>query len=1284
MGDWVLNASLFLPFKELQSLDLSRNGLVGCSENQGFEILSSELRKLLVLDLSYNKFNSDGILSCLAGLSSLKSFDLSWNTFTGSANFSGLNILSSRLKKLEKLYLRGNQYSDSIFSSLTGFSSLKSLDLSYNMLTGSTGTFFNSIILEELYLDGSSLPINFIQNIGALSALKVLSVGECDLNVTLLAQGLCELKNLEQLILSANNLRGSLPDCFRNLSSLQVFDISRNNFTGNIASGPLTNLLCLEFLSLSNNHFEVPISMKLFMNHSSLEFFSSDNNRPVTETTSFHDLIPKFQPVFFSLSSNPSQALNVEIPNFLYNQHDLRILDPLVRTPPHLIPRTRGRVVTTPRLFIWGATGVISIGQDSIFDHVENTTNQDNVEAPPIQEIVSEEQPRAPLESMPLRRSTREKISAISDDYIVFLQEHEIDIGVMEDDPISFHQAIGSSNSQKWIYAMNEEIKSMKDNNVWDLVPLPEGTKRDSKGDVEKYKARLVAKGFTHKEGINYKETFSPVSSKDSFRIIMALVAHFNLELYQMDVKTAFLSGNIDETIYMLQPENFVSGDPKNIVCKLKKSIYGLKQASRQWYFKFHQVIISFGFEMNLVDDCIYHKFCGSKYIFLVLYVDDILLASSDIGLLHETKKFLAKNFEMKDLGEASFVLGIQIHRDHSRSILGLSQKSYIKKVLKRYGMQDCKPGDTPVAKGDKFSLNQCPKNDFEKREIQKIPYASVVGSLMYAQVCTRPDIAYIIGILGRYLSNPGIDHWKAAKRVLRVLRYLQRTKDYMLTYRSLTNLEIIGYSNSDYAGCLDSMKSTSGYIYMLAGGAVSWKSVKQSLIASSTMAAEFIACYEASNHGVWLRNFVTGLHIVDDIERPLKLFCDNKSTVLYSNNNRSSSKSKHIDIKFLVVKKRVQSGQLSIEHIGINSMVADPLTKGLPPKMFHEHTARMGVLAIDKKTKVKVERTKGLSKEYVLIWKVIRTTLYSDFRIWIQINHGVTEDLMNDTMNVFKEFFKLPEQDKTSFYCEDPTRNDHCMLYTSSLLYATEDVHLWRDNLRNSCHPLEECIQHWPEKPARYRHVVGAYATEVKKLAATILELICEGLGLESGYLGGKLSEIPRNGEWIGVEPISTAFVVNMGYQMQIISNNKLRSVEHRAVTNSEKARTSVAMFFIPNGDSIVEPAKALVDSRNPAIFKSFQYKEFITHFLNKTGGIDVALESFKLQGQWCGRCYGCLEEERIGLLEIKALIDPNSVQGELSDWMDKKEGIGDCCQAIHRKHSMSKFPTFSITNTT
>ncbi|KAL0540170.1 hypothetical protein IC582_024400 [Cucumis melo] len=212
----------------------------------------------------------------------------------------------------------------------------------------------------------------------------------------------------------------------------------------------------------------------------------------------------------------------------------------------------------------------------------------------------------------------------------------------------------------------------MKDNDVLEHFELssemkPIGckwifkTKKDSQGKIERYKARLIGKGFTQKEGIDYKETFSPVSSRNSFRVIMALVAHFDLELHQMDVKTVFLNGNIDETICMVQPENFVSNNSKSMLCKLKKSIYGLKQAFRQWYHKFHEVITSFGFEVNIVEGCLYHKFSESKSIFLVLYVDDILIASNVVDLLHDTKRFLKRNFEMKDLGDVSFVLGIEV-----------------------------------------------------------------------------------------------------------------------------------------------------------------------------------------------------------------------------------------------------------------------------------------------------------------------------------------------------------------------------------------------------------------------------------------------------------------------------------------------------------------------------------------------------------------------------------------------------------------------------------------------
>ncbi|RVW32004.1 Retrovirus-related Pol polyprotein from transposon TNT 1-94 [Vitis vinifera] len=558
-----------------------------------------------------------------------------------------------------------------------------------------------------------------------------------------------------------------------------------------------------------------------------------------------------------------------------------------------------------------------------------------------------------PPQPAPLRRSQRERRPAITDDYVVYLQESDYDIGIRKD-PVSFSQAMESDDSSKWMEAMNEELKSMAHNGVWDLIELPNNckpvgckwvfkTKRDAKGNIERFKARLVAKGFTQKEGIDYKDTFSPVSKKDSLRIIMALVAHFDLELHQMDVKTAFLNGNWMKISIWNNLKGSQRKEMKHLVCKLKKSIYGLKQASRQWYIKFNNTITSFGFKENIVDQCIYLKVSGSKFIFLILYVDDILLASSDLGLLRETKEYLSKNFHMVDMGEANYVIGIEIFRDRSRGVLGLSQKGYIDRVLERFNMQSCSSGIAPILKGDKLSKMQCPRNNIEREQMKKIPYASAVGSLMYAQTCTRPDISFAIGMLGRYQSDPGFEHWKAAKKVM---RYLQGTKDYMLTYKRSEQLEVVGYSDSDYGGCLDSLKSTSGFVFMLANGAISWKSEKQSITASSTMEAEFVACFEASSHALWLRNFISGLGVVDSIAKPLRIYCDNTAAVFFSKNGKFSSGSKHMDLKYLVVKERVQKQQVSIENIRTTLMVADPLTKGLPPKAYLEHVMRMGLLS--------------------------------------------------------------------------------------------------------------------------------------------------------------------------------------------------------------------------------------------------------------------------------------------------------------------------------------------------
>ena len=408
-----------------------------------------------------------------------------------------------------------------------------------------------------------------------------------------------------------------------------------------------------------------------------------------------------------------------------------------------------------------------------------------------------------------------------------------------------------------------------------------------------------------------------------------------------MDVKTVFLNGDLNKEVYMMQPKCFVENDSGTLVCRLKKSIYGLKQASRQWYLKFHSVVASYGFVENKVDQCIYYKVSGRKFIFLILYVDDILLASRDLGLLHETKRMLSKNFDMKDLGEASFVQGIEIHRIRSCRLLGLSQRAYVDRILERFNMQQCKPGIAPVCKGDKLSLSQCPHSDIEKAQMKNVPYASALGSIMYAQVCTRPDIAFATGLLGRYQSNPGHDHWVTAKKVM---RYLKRTKECMLIYKHVQDLQLVGYSDSDFAGCQDEKKSTTGYIFKLAGGAVSWKSEKQKSIASSTMQAQFVACFSATTQAIWLRNLIKELTVFDFVDRPIQLYCDNNSAVLFINNNRGPKGSKHMEVKYLTIKEKVQTGDVAVEHISTDDMIADPLTKGLRPCVFDRHVINMGL----------------------------------------------------------------------------------------------------------------------------------------------------------------------------------------------------------------------------------------------------------------------------------------------------------------------------------------------------
>nr|GFB44538.1 retrotransposon protein, putative, Ty1-copia subclass [Tanacetum cinerariifolium] len=327
---------------------------------------------------------------------------------------------------------------------------------------------------------------------------------------------------------------------------------------------------------------------------------------------------------------------------------------------------------------------------------------------------------------------------------------------------------------------MNAEIQSMYDNKVWKLVDLPPGAKvvkskwiykkkTDIDGVVYIYKARLVAKGFTQTYGVDYEETFSPVADIRAIRILIAIAAYYDYEIWQMDVKTAFLNGFLDEEIYMEQPKGFVDPDhPK------KKGM----QAS-----KIHEEIKKFGFHQNLDEPCVYQKASGSNVIFLILYVDDIILMGNHKPSLQEVKDYLGKCFSMKDLGDVAYIHGIKIYRDRSRRLIGLSQDA-----IWYFGMNGSKRDAIPIQVDCHLDKSQCAKSKDDKARMQNVPYASAVGSIMYAVRCTRPDVAFAQNITSRFQQSPGEAHWTAVKKIL---KYLRRTKDMFLVYGENSDAEL-------------------------------------------------------------------------------------------------------------------------------------------------------------------------------------------------------------------------------------------------------------------------------------------------------------------------------------------------------------------------------------------------------------------------------------------------------------------------------------------------------------
>lgn len=530
---------------------------------------------------------------------------------------------------------------------------------------------------------------------------------------------------------------------------------------------------------------------------------------------------------------------------------------------------------------------------------------------------------------------------------------YALSIGQVVDvnEPSTYKEAITCENSSKWLVAMEEEMLSLHKNETWELVPKPPKKKIVSCKWVYKFKegtpgveeprckARVVARGFTQIPGVDYNEIFSPVVRHTSIRTLLALVAMQDYELEQLDVKTAFLHGELEEEIYMHQPEGFVVKGKEDHVCRLKRSLYGLKQSPRQWYKRFDNFMLKHGFSRSEYDSCVYLRSCkDGSLIYLVLYVDDMLVAARDMNDVNRVKKMLKSEFEMKDLGAAKKILGMEIIRDRKKKRLYLSQEKYVRKVLERFNMKDAKPVSTPLAAHFKLSSFDSPKSKEEIDYMSRVPYSNAVGCIMYAMVCTRPDIAQAVSVVSRYMANPGKAHWEAVKWIL---RYLKGTPNICIEYGRKSD-GFIGYCDSDHGGDLDDRKSTGGYVFCLGGSAISWRSGLQEVTALSTTEAEYMAITEAFKEAKWLGGLVREFGL--NYGAP-EVHSDSQSAIhLSKNQNVFHRRTKHIDVKYHYIRTTIAKGKVVLKKVGTADNPSDMLTKPLQISKFKHCLDLVGV----------------------------------------------------------------------------------------------------------------------------------------------------------------------------------------------------------------------------------------------------------------------------------------------------------------------------------------------------
>jgi hypothetical protein len=538
--------------------------------------------------------------------------------------------------------------------------------------------------------------------------------------------------------------------------------------------------------------------------------------------------------------------------------------------------------------------------------------------------------------------------------------------------PQSYQEVLRRPDAEWWMAAMEHEMNSQIEKGTWRLMKesdLPKGRKAikskwvftyktTADGFLSRYKARLVATGYSQRKGVDYNETFSPVVRIDSIRVMIAIALAFGLDIEQIDIGTAFLYGDLKEPNYMVQPLGFEQLGPngERLICELLKTIYGLHQASRAWFQVLKEYLISKGFKCIIADPCIFIRIENGLPIFVLLYVDDVMLISNDKALIETLKTVLKMRFEVKDIGVADWILGLQIERYENGNAIWLGQPRYIMEMFidaKMWNRLNAQGHEVPIMT-KRTPMATSWRHDEASGYLDKerhTHYRSYIMKMSYEAQQTRPDIAYAVNILAQFQQAPTESDWSAMHRLM---RYLRGSWDYGLYYRrealhdfmvfavdSVPEIIPIGYADASYAED-EGRKSRSGHVFLMAGAAVTWRSKKQATVSLSSTEAEYIALSEATMEAIWLRQLLKELHV--PTSRSTTIMQDNMSTIAIATNPVHHNRTKHIDVKHHFIREHIDRKDIALVYCPTNDMIADIMTKPLQGAQFTKFVHLMGL----------------------------------------------------------------------------------------------------------------------------------------------------------------------------------------------------------------------------------------------------------------------------------------------------------------------------------------------------